>query len=262
MGRLLTGSLTADGAARLLAVGSAFGSDSLERVEVAAARILEISRVLPRPDLCWFPSATAAAVALARGEIDVAEQAMEAAVSLGRSLGVSGAAPVAAAHVVLMSILTGSLGALAAVLESAAAGAHPPVDRLAVFALASVHVGEVGRAAAAADTLVEGDTLLSGVGVGWPLVAMACAEVAWATRHRGLADLLWKELRGWSGWGLNMNGVAYLGAADTWLGLAAAAGDRPSVAVDLLTAGAAADERRGARWWSSRARALLAEVGG
>ncbi|MFM2077227.1 MAG: hypothetical protein RJA49_1117 [Actinomycetota bacterium] len=258
----LTGSLTADGAARLLAVSGAFGSGSLTEVELAAARILEISRVLPRSDLCWFPSATAAAVALARGDVDVAGQAMETTVGLGRSLGVSGAGPVGAAHFLLMSMLTGSLGSLAALLESAAAGERPPVERLAVFALASVHVGEVGRAAAAADALADRGTLLAGVGVSWPLVAMACAEVAWATQHGRLADLLWLELRRWSGWGLNMNGVAYVGAADTWLGLAAAASGRPTVAVELLAAGASQDERRGAGWWSSRARALLADVGG
>jgi hypothetical protein len=77
-----------------------------------------------------------------------------------------------------------------------------------------------------------------------------------------LADLLWRELRAWSGWGLNMNGVAYLGAADTWLGLAAATMTRTVVATELLSAGAAQDERRGATWWSARAAALLAELRG
>jgi hypothetical protein len=224
--------------------------------------VLDISRVLPRPDLCWFPSTTAAAVALARGDIDVAEGAIDTATALGRSLGVSGVGPVAAAHVVLMSLLNGSLGSLAAVLEAAVVAERPGADRLAVYALASAHVGEIGRASATADVLADRGTLLAGAGVAWPLVAMACAEVAWAARHVRLADLLWRELRAWSGWGLNMNGVAYLGAADTWLGLAAATMTRTVVATELLSAGAAQDERRGATWWSARAAALLAELRG
>ena len=89
---------------------------------------------------------------------------------------------------------------------------------------------------------------------------MAAAELAWAVSDAELAAKLWDELRGWSGWGLSTYGVAYLGAADTWLGVAAATMGRDRAAQELLRAGAAQDERRGAVVWRDRALTLAAEM--
>ena len=77
-----------------------------------------------------------------------------------------------------------------------------------------------------------------------------------------LAAKVWNELTVWSGWGLSALGISYLGSADIWLGLAAATMGRQRTAVELLTAGAAQDDRRGAGAWSDRAKELLLDVTG
>ena len=257
----LTGALTATGAARLLGIGRAFGSGTLDDVEAAIAALAAFSDILPRPDLRWFPSAATVAVALARGDTSAARDAIDRAVALGRSLGVSGAAPASAVHHLLLALSSGTLGALAALIEAAAAGEAPGADRLAMHGLVCIQVGELDRASEVAGRLAGRTALLAGTGASWPLVAMASAELAFATGHAPLGEMVWRELRPWSGWGLNMNGIAYVGAADTWLGAAAAAAGRSTIAAELIDSGVAQDERRGALAWSARGSLLREGVG-
>jgi hypothetical protein len=257
----LTGVPTATGAALLLAIGQAFGTGTLDDVRRAAAELDSFSNVLPRPDLRWFPSAASAAVALAAGDIATARTAIDHSAALGRTLAVSSASPAAAVQHVLLALASGTLGSLAAMIESAAAAEHAGPDRLSMHGLVCAHVGELEQASQVADVLAARDSLLAATGASWPLVAMAAAELAFATRHAALGQMVWRELRAWSGWGLNMNGVAYLGAADSWLGAAAAAAGRPGVADELLESGIVQDEHRGAFAWSTRATSLRASLG-
>jgi DNA-binding SARP family transcriptional activator len=258
----LTGALSAEGASRMTAAGIAFGDGTLDDVARAGRGIAVLSIVLPRPDLCWLPHAIDAAIELARGERDTAEAAIAHAVDVGNELGVSAAGATAASQRLLLMLLDGSLGSVAALLEPTVDPQRARADMMAVYGLACTHIDEMSAARQVAATLGSRDRLLASAGVAWPLVAMAAAELAWAVSDADLAAKLWAELRGWSGWGLSTYGLAYLGAADTWLGVAAATLGRDRAAQELLRAGAAQDDRRGAVVWRDRALTLAAQIPG
>jgi tetratricopeptide (TPR) repeat protein len=164
-------------------------------------------------------------------------------------------------HAVL-AVLTKSLGPMAALLESAVAVERPASDRLSLYALACAQTGENEVAARCADELAERRPLLPATGAAWGMVAMATAELAWNLRHAALAEVVWNELRAWSGWGLTMNGVAYFGAADLWLGACAATIGRRDLAERLLEAGVRQDVQRGAKAWADHGDMLLARLCG
>ena len=216
--------------------------------------------VRPRPALCWLPTAVEAAVLLARGDSDAAAPAIDAAAAIGGDLGVAGAEATAASQRMLLMMLNGTFGSLATLLESTFDPLHTRNDIMAVYGLACAQVGEISTARRVAEALASRPCLLRPAGITWPLVAMAAAELAWASGDAALGSRVCDELSGWSGWGLSMYGVAYLGAADTWLALAAAAMGHDRAAAELLRSAASQEERRGAVPWHARALEAAADL--
>jgi hypothetical protein len=98
-------------------------------------------------------------------------------------------------------------------------------------------------------------------GVGWPIVAVGATEVALRTRSTGLAQRVLKELAPWRGHGLHVQGLAYLGSVDLWLGVAAAAASRSDTAEAMLRGAIRLEEKRGAALWVDRARKRLDDLG-
>jgi DNA-binding SARP family transcriptional activator len=256
----LTGDVGADAGARLTSVGLAFGVGTLDDVEQAQRCLAEISVVMPRPDLCWLPTAIEAAVLLARGERATAPAAVEAAAAIGRELGVAGADATAVAQRMLVMMSNGTFGSLATLLGSAFDPQRTRNEVMATYGFACALVGEMATARMVAQTLAARPALLKPAGISWPVVAMAASELAFATGDVVLGSRVCDELSGWSGWGLSLYGVAYFGAADTWLGLAAAAMGRDRMAAELLRSAIAQEERRGALPWRDRALSALADL--
>ena len=157
----LTGALSAEGAARITAAGIAFGAGTLDDVARAGRGIAVFSVVLPRPDVCWLPHAIDASILLARGERDPAEAAIAHAAAVGNELGVSAADATAASQRLLLMLLDGSLGSVAALLEPTVDPQRARADMMAVYGLACTHIDEMSSARQVAAALGRRDRLLT-----------------------------------------------------------------------------------------------------
>jgi DNA-binding SARP family transcriptional activator len=256
----LTGDDSGEAAACLIRAGIAFISGTLDDVAVARDEIADVARRVPRPDLAWFPLAMDAASLLAGGQRDRAAAAIATAEEVGRDTGVHAAGSTAMLHHAQLMLLDGTFAAMATVLDPGSDIAAARPEGLALYGLACVRAGDRSGTDRAAAALLPHERMLAAAGLGWPLVAMAGAEVAWFARNAQLAQALWDELHHWSGSGLTTFGVSYLGAADTALGLLAATLDRVDAATDLLAAAIAQEHHRGATVCEARARQLLASL--
>lgn len=254
----LTHCVTADAAAGLLGVAVRMGDSTLDEAATTGDGVRELLAVLPRSDLRWIPAAIRAAAHLAEfGADEQAEALVSSAERLGTSLGVRGAAGVAHLQHLVLAHQGGRLPAMVPLLEALASSNRGGQLPLAAFGLALAQLGEDAEAGAVAERLAaEGLTLHAT----WPVVAMLAGELSWRVGHEPLSDAVWHILAGWSGWGLNVAGTVYLGAADTTLGLAASAGSRHELAATLLASGAAIDRAKGATWWAGHAEWLLSRL--
>lgn len=258
----LTHDETAEAGSAVFNLSLGFLDGALQDVELARDAVVQCSVRLPRSDLRWIPHAIDAAIAVARGDVEDATRLIADAESAGQRLNAAAAPPLAMLHRALLARLDGSYGRLAPFLEPSSDPVQRRHDLVAMWGLACVDGEDAAGVQRAASILKDRRTLLNGCGLVWPIVAMAVGELAWRARDAELGDRLWEELRHWSGHGLSVLGMAYAGAADTWLGAAAAASGRKKAAVALLASAAQQEARRGTIPWRVRAEQLLEEVSG
>ena len=228
-----------------MGAGQAFAERTLADVATERDGIIQLASRMPRPDLQWWPLALDAAIEIAAGRTGAAA-AIERAARRGRELNIEVASATAMVQQLLVMLLDGHLGSAAASLEGLASGTTAPSAVVAAYGLACAEAGAVDAVGDVADRL-GGDppSLLHG-GIGWPQVAMCASEVAAAAEHGALASTLWDALEPYSGTGLALHAVGYLGAVDRYLGLLAFTLDEPVRALALLRAASVQERRRGA----------------
>src|SRR5690606_35201213 len=107
--------------------------------------------------------------------------------------------------------------------------------------LVLTEAGDLDGARVVAELLADGASLADAGPGGWRLLASIGAEIAWRTDHGALAANLSQPLAAHAGRGLSVAGLAYLGAVDRALGLAAAATGDHDMALDHLRAALEAD---------------------
>ena len=221
--------------------------DHAEAIDVLAAMVERF----PQPDVRWTVEAARAGNALARGELDTAEQLIVAAQVAGGELSVGSAAAVWVTQLFLLQYERGDLSVMTPFLSSLVENASS--YQLAARALLHMEAGDATRARDMAARLGDDPAPLTGAGAGWAALASLLGEIAYFADERRLAETTIAELGSHAGTALSAHGLLHLGAADRSLGLAWATLGELDRAIDLLDAGHAADRRRGALRWSGRA---------
>jgi DNA-binding SARP family transcriptional activator len=252
--------VTAEAAAGLLGMSVHMGADGFATVSRDAERLDRLVDLLPRADLRWAPAAVRVGMVMAaldQTRPDDADDAITDAQRLAASIGLQGGEATAFLQRLVLAHQLGKLAAHQPTLEAFAGQARPVPLMLAAYGLVLVSRGDTDAAREVADRLAATNPLTGGA---WPVAAAFAAHLAWRTQHEPLAQMMWRELSPWAGWGLNMGGMVYVGSADTSLGLAAAALGQATTAVELLAQGAVHDRRRGATWWATHATDLATAV--
>lgn len=169
------------------------------------------NEVVPRPDLRWMEKCTRAAHLLMTGA--PCAEAITDAERLGTATRVEGAAAAAQAQRFVAALFDGSLGVLLPLLR-------PSEDDLiraepaSIFGLCAVAAGNDAAIADAVEALLRFDRPIRSAGIAWPLVAFAAADLALTSGDVELARRCCIDLAPWSGHGLSMMGICYLGSTD------------------------------------------------
>lgn len=254
-----SGDPTTEAAAGLARLDRCLRTSTIAEYADALRKLQALPAVAHHADLRWAAAAGAAALELARGDLDSAAVAHLEALQLGNDLGVGTAFAAALLHRMLIDWEKGTLGDFHSLLPP-----EPDTSELTVLAaqgLVRLEAGDPVGARGVADLLARTDDVLAAAGAtGWQLVASIGSLLAWRTDHRGLAANLGTHLRDHSGYGLSMNGLAYLGAADRAIGLVAATEGDLTSAIAHLRRAHEDDSRRGAPLWAARSALDLAEL--
>lgn len=252
-----SGDPTTEAAAGLARLDRCLRTSTIHEYAQALTDLQALPAVTHHGDLRWAAAAGGAALALARGDLESAAVSYLEALQVGTGLGVRTAFGCALLHRLLIDWEQGNLGSFRSLLPAEVEAGDLTV--LAGRGLVNLEAGDLAGAWEVADLLARTDDVLVAAGAtGWQLLASIGSLLAWRTEHRGLAANLGLHLRSHAGYGLSMNGLAYLGAADRAIGLVAATeGDLGSALVHLRRAHED-DSRRGAALWAARSARDLA----
>jgi len=236
---------------RLFALDQAVRDGTLDDHAAAIEALDELVIRFPQPEVRWTVQAAKAGHALARGELDLAEELILAAQLTGGELSVGSAAAVWVTQLFMLQYERGDLSVMTPFLSSLAENASP--YQLTARALLHIEFGDATRARDMAARLGDVPTLLAGAGAGWSAIASHAGDIAFFADERRLAETIIAELSAHAGTALSAHGLLHLGAADRTLGLAWATLGELDRAIDLLDQAHLADRRRGALRWSGRA---------
>lgn len=243
--------VSAEAWCRLFALDQAVRDGTLDDHTEAIDALAALVERFPLPDVRWTVQAARAGNALARGDLDAAEQLIVAAQVTGGELSVGSAASVWLVQLFILQYERGDLTVMTPFLSSLVENASS--YQLAARALLHMEAGDAARARDMAARLGDDPAPLAGAGAGWSALAAQIGDIAYFADERRLAETTIAELGAHVGTALSAHGMMHLGAADRTLGLAWATLGDLDRAIDLLDAAHAADRRRGALRWAGRA---------